>query len=51
MGFVTVSEVIDEGGEMLEKERHYLLDSPSLKGNRIKNTDTIVGTLLPQKCN
>jgi hypothetical protein len=27
---------------MLEKKRHYLLDRPSLKGNRVKNIDAIV---------
>lgn len=29
--FQCLIEVIDEGGEMLEKERQSLLDSPSLK--------------------
>jgi hypothetical protein len=31
MAFFSVSEVIDEGGEMLEQKRRYLLDSPKLK--------------------
>ena len=28
---------------MLEKKRHYLLDSTSLKGNRVKNIDALDG--------